>query len=86
MLAASPARIMRRPPAAIHSSGAGAFGARPTVVDSIILAGEAASITTPKKEYPYPILTPFGNSEKEGQDQVLVLFLGFSQDKNHFNK
>ena len=74
MLAASPARIMRRPPAAFHKSGA---GARPTVVDSMILAGEAASIPTPKKEYPYPILTPFGNSEKEGQDQVLVLFLGY---------
>ena len=46
MLAASPARIMRRPPADIHSSEAGAFGARPTVVDSIIIAGEAASITS----------------------------------------
>ena len=68
MLAASPTRIMRQPPAAFHNSGAGAFGAtmgagafgaRPIVLDSIILAGEAASTTTPKKEYQYLILTPF---------------------------
>ena len=59
MLAASPARIMRRPPAAFHNKGAGAFGARPLVVDFMILAGEAASITTPKEDYPYPILAPF---------------------------
>ena len=32
----------------IHKSGAGAEGARPTVVDSIILDGEAASIAIPK--------------------------------------
>ena len=70
---------MRRRPAAFHNSGAGAFGARPTAVDSMILAGEATSITTPTNEYPYPILTPFGNAEKQGQDQVLVLLLSFSQ-------
>ena len=67
MLAASPARIMRRPPAAIHSSGAGAKGARPTVVDSIILACEAASISTPKKGIPIPNPKQdsfFGISEK----------------------
>ena len=68
MLAASPVRIMRRPPAAINSNGAGAFGASPTVVDSIILAGEAASITTPRKAYPYPILsrTSFWEILKKG--------------------
>ena len=32
----------------LHNSGAGAFGARPTVVDSIILDREAASIGIPK--------------------------------------
>ena len=43
----------------------------------MILAGEAASITTAKKEYPYPILTPFGNSDEEGKEHVLVVFWGY---------
>ena len=37
-------------------------------MDSIILAGEAASITTPRKAYPYPILsrTVLGEILKKG--------------------
>ena len=45
MLAASPARIMRRPPAVGLVPSA---PARATIVDFMILAGEAASITTSK--------------------------------------
>ena len=71
MFAASPARIMESMPAPLLWKAAGGR--------LMILAGEAASITTPKKEYPYPNLTPSENSGKEGQDQVLVLFLGFSK-------
>ena len=32
----------------LHDSGAGAFGARPVAVDSMILNGEVASIVIPK--------------------------------------
>ena len=48
MLAASPSRNYGGGLRPLHNSGAGAFGARPTVVDSIILDGEAASIAIPK--------------------------------------
>ena len=48
MLAASPSRNMEAAFGRLHNSGAGAFGARPTVVDSIILDREAASIGIPK--------------------------------------
>ena len=46
----------------LHNSGAGAFGARPTVVDSIVLDGEAASIAIPKtytQSDIYPIKAAF---------------------------
>ena len=52
MLAASPSRNMEAAFGHLHNSGAGAFGARPTVADSIILDGEAASIVIPKKDIP----------------------------------
>ena len=38
---------MEAAPGRLHNSGAGAFGARPTVVDSIILDGEAANMAIP---------------------------------------
>ena len=37
----------------LHNSGAGAFGARPTVVESIMLDGEAANIAI---QDPYPTI------------------------------
>ena len=44
----SPSTNMEAAFGRLHNSGAGAFGARPTVVDSIILDREAASIGIPK--------------------------------------
>ena len=44
----SPSTNMEAAFGRLHNSGAGAFGARPTVVDSIILAREAESIGIPK--------------------------------------
>ena len=48
MLAAYHQEFMEAAFGRLHNSGAGAFGARPTVVDSIILDGGAASIAIPK--------------------------------------
>ena len=48
MFAASPSSFMEAAFGRLHNSGAGAFGARPTVVESIMLDGEAANIAIPK--------------------------------------
>ena len=73
VFAASPSRIMDR----LHNSGAGAFGAHPTVVDSMILAGEAASITTPKKMIPMPDPDPFCKFCKRGSGAGTGIVFGF---------
>ena len=44
MLASFPSTIMEAAFGRLHNSGAGAFGARPTVVDSIMVDGKLASI------------------------------------------
>ena len=61
MFAASPSSIMEAAFGRLHNSGAAAFGGRPTVVESIMLDGEAANIAIPKiytQIYPYPY-TPY---------------------------
>ena len=47
MFAATPSRIMEVAFGRLHNSGAGAIGARPTVVDSIILDGRATNMAIP---------------------------------------
>ena len=44
MFAAFPSTIMEAAFGRLHNSGAGAFGARPTVVESIMVDGKAANI------------------------------------------
>ena len=68
----------------LHNSGPGAFGARPTVVECIMMDGKAANIaiqTIPNddlKQYPYPIQTTFLVFQIRGCDWVWVLFISFS--------
>ena len=56
VLATSPPTIMEAAFGRLHNSGAGAFGARPIVVESIIVDGEVANkampIPTPKRKVP----------------------------------
>ena len=54
MSATSPSTIMEAAFGRLHNSGAGAFGARPTVVESILVDGKAAvvaTISTPTSYY-----------------------------------
>ena len=44
MFAAFPSTIMEAAFGRLHNSGAGAFGARPTVVESMMVDGNAANI------------------------------------------
>ena len=53
MLAASPSSIMEAAFGRLYTSGAGAFGARLTLVESILLDGEAANIAI---QDPYPTI------------------------------
>ena len=56
-------------PNRLHNNGMGASSARPTVVDSIILDGEAASIAIPKtytQSDIYPIKAAFFEFRKSG--------------------
>ena len=56
MFAAFPSTIMEAAFGRLHNSGAGAFGTRPTVVESIMVDGEVANkaiaIPTPKRKAP----------------------------------
>ena len=36
----------------LHNSGAGTFGARPTVVESIMVDGEVANVAVPNSTHP----------------------------------
>ena len=74
MFAAFPSTIMEAAFGRLHNSGTGAFGARSTVVESIMVNGKAANIAIPNDTH-----THFLNMQSKGIYWVWVWIVSFSQ-------